>query len=63
MTLLRNEVVQLLNVEIWFRLELLECDIHQLFAEGVEEKLMKRYNIKYNEDLDQFEQVLKNEQL
>lgn len=55
MTLLRNEVVELLNVQIWFNLDFYDCGIHQLFADGVEEKLMKRYNIKYNEDLDQFE--------
>ena len=55
MTLLRNEVIQLLNMQIWFKLELLECDIIDLFAEGVEEKLMKRYNIKFNYDNDCFE--------
>lgn len=55
MTLLRNEVVDLLNFSIVFNLELLDCDITELFSDGVQEKLMKKYRIKYNEDTDCFE--------
>lgn len=55
MALLRHEVVDLLNFSINFHLELLDCDITELFADGVQEKLMKKYNIKFNFDTDSFE--------
>ena len=55
MSLLRHEVVDLLNFSINFHLELVDCDITSLFSNGVEEKLMKKYNIKYNFDKDIFD--------
>ena len=55
MSLLRCEVVDLLNLSIDCRLEFLECGITELFAEEVEEKLIKKYNIKFNCDSDCFE--------
>ena len=55
MDLLRREVVDLLNIQIYNRLELLECDIVDLFATGVEDKLMSKYNITFNSDKDCFE--------
>ena len=56
MSLLRNEVLDLLNLSIDYKLEFLECGITELFTEEVEEELIKKYNIKFNYDYGCFEQ-------